>query len=133
MRRWSMVRSLTKRKVRVLVWWCVFLLPSQRSARYLIPTLPALAICVALVLPQLGRWAHVAITLLVLPAVLWLGRVGWVLGDLGVANSWQVAAVALAVLAGLGAVAMVARLDAKDAVGLGDQPVAADQAVSALR
>jgi len=28
---------------------------------------------------------------------------------------------------------MVARLDAKDAVGLGDQPVAADQAVAALR
>jgi len=91
----------------MLVWWCVFLLPSQRSARYLIPTLPALAICLALVLPRMARWAHVAISLLVLPAVLWLARVGWVLGELGVASAGQVACVALAVLASLVSVALV--------------------------
>ena len=47
-RRGSVVGALV---LWMLVWWCVFLLPSQRSARYLIPTLPALAICLALVLP----------------------------------------------------------------------------------
>ena len=103
-RRGSVVGALV---LWMLVWWCVFLLPSQRSARYLIPTLPALAMCVALVLPRVGRWAHVAITLLVLPALLWLGRVGWVLGDLGVASTLPLVAVALAVLAGLGTVALV--------------------------
>ena len=36
-------------------------------------------------------------------------------------------------LAGLGAEAMVALLDAQGAVGLGDQPVAVDQGVAALR
>ncbi|MEY3652527.1 MAG: hypothetical protein RL739_697, partial [Pseudomonadota bacterium] len=54
-RRGSVVGALV---LWMLVWWCVFLLPSQRSARYLIPTLPALAICLALVLPRMGRWAH---------------------------------------------------------------------------
>jgi hypothetical protein len=39
--------------------------------------------------------------------VLWLARVGWVLGELGVASDGQVACVALAVLASLVSVALV--------------------------
>ena len=65
-RRGSVVGALV---LWMLVWWCVFLLPSQRSARYLIPTLPALAICVALVLPQCFETAAVHIAVMPMGAV----------------------------------------------------------------
>lgn len=54
-----------------LVWLLVFCLPSQRSARYVIPAMPALAVLIALNWQRIGRGWFVA-SLLVCVPVLWL-------------------------------------------------------------
>ena len=59
MARWRAWRSVpaTTRLLAAwaLVWALAFLLPSQRSARYVIPAMPALAMLLALYGPRLGR------------------------------------------------------------------------------
>ena len=90
----------------LLVWLIVFTIPSQRSARYVIPAMPALAIAMALVwdrLPRLWFW----ITLLVCaPALVMLGRIGWVMTGMGMASTTQGAMTLIASGAGLvGAIA----------------------------
>ncbi len=92
-----------------LVWLLVFCLPSQRSARYVIPAMPALAVLIALNWQRLGRgWFLASITLCV--PVLWLlGRIAHamqVLGMSGVAE-WAVAMVLLAAGSGVAVAAWV--------------------------
>jgi 4-amino-4-deoxy-L-arabinose transferase-like glycosyltransferase len=83
------------------VWLVVFTLPSQRSARYVIPAMPALAIAMALVWDRIGKGWFMVTALICAPALLILARIGWVLGDMGVAEPPQVAMVIVAACAGL--------------------------------
>jgi 4-amino-4-deoxy-L-arabinose transferase-like glycosyltransferase len=71
----------------LVVWLVVFTIPSQRSARYVIPAMPALAIVMALVWQRLAKpwyWITLAITV---PALVMLARIGWVMNDIGI-SSW---------------------------------------------
>ena len=68
----------------LLVWLVVFSLPSQRSERYLIPAMPALAILMALLWQRIGRIWSLATLLLMAPALVMLARIGWVIGDMDV-------------------------------------------------
>jgi 4-amino-4-deoxy-L-arabinose transferase-like glycosyltransferase len=70
----------------LLVWLLVFTIPSQRSERYVIPAMPALAIAMALLWQRIGRLWSVATLLLLAPALVLLARIAWVIGamDVGV-------------------------------------------------
>ena len=82
------------------VWLIVFTLPSQRSARYVIPAMPALAITVALTWERIPRlWFRISLCV-ALPALLMLARIGWVMGGMGIASSLQVAIIMIAASAG---------------------------------
>jgi 4-amino-4-deoxy-L-arabinose transferase-like glycosyltransferase len=83
------------------VWLIVFTIPSQRSERYVIPAIPALAILTALVwekIPRLTFWVTLAI---LVPALLMLARIAWVMGDLQIASAAHVAMTLIAACAGL--------------------------------
>jgi len=83
------------------VWLLVFLLPSQRSARYLIPVMPALACIIALGWQRIGRiWFVLGLPLSALMLVV-LGRIAWVAHELGVASSSEWLAAQAAALTGL--------------------------------
>ena len=73
----------------LLVWWLVFLLPSQRSARYVIPAMPALAIAVALGWHHIGRSWFLASCVLIGLAAIVLGRIAWVMYELQIATSGE--------------------------------------------
>ncbi len=82
------------------LWLIVFTLPSQRSARYVIPAMPALAIVMALAwnrIHKLWFWVSLGIAL---PALVMLARIGWVMGTIGISSSTQVAIVFIAACAG---------------------------------
>ena len=83
------------------VWLLVFMLPSQRSARYLIPVMPALACVIALSWQRIGRlWFVLCLPLCAL-MLLVLGRIAWVAHDLGVASAGEWLAAMAAALTGL--------------------------------
>jgi hypothetical protein len=53
----------------IAVWLLVFALPSQRSARYVIPVMPAVAVLLALYAPRIGRvWWILTLSFLALAA-----------------------------------------------------------------
>ncbi len=84
----------------LVVWLIVFTLPSQRSARYVIPAMPALAMALAWTWDRIGKswfWITLAICL---PALVILGRIGWVMGSLGIASPIQVTIILIAAGAG---------------------------------
>jgi len=70
----------------LLVWLIVFTLPSQRSERYVIPAVPALAIAMALLWQQIGRIWSLATLLLLAPALVLLARIAWVIGEMDVGS-----------------------------------------------
>ncbi|MEI6761550.1 MAG: phospholipid carrier-dependent glycosyltransferase [Betaproteobacteria bacterium] len=81
------------------VWLLVFMLPSQRSARYLIPAMPALACVLALGWQRIGRmWFLLCLPLCAL-MLLVLGRISWVAHELGVGSTgdWLAAMAAASV------------------------------------
>lgn len=83
------------------VWLIVFTIPSQRSERYLIPAMPAVAMLAALAwekIPKVWFWITLILTL---PALVMLGRIGWVMGEMQIASSTEVAMTLIAVCAGL--------------------------------
>jgi len=83
------------------VWLVVFTIPSQRSERYLIPAMPAVAMLMALAwekIPKAWFWVTLILTL---PALVMLGRIGWVMGEMQIASSTEVAMTLIAVCAGL--------------------------------
>lgn len=84
----------------LLVWLVVFTIPSQRSERYLIPAMPAIAIAMALAWERIARLWFTLTLLVLVPALLMLGRIGWVMGDIGISSGFEVAIVLLAVSAG---------------------------------
>ncbi|WP_332776167.1 GtrA family protein [Polaromonas sp.] len=61
----------------VIVWFVIFALPSQRSARYLIPVMPAIAVLLALNWLALARWSFVSAHLLALAMMSGLIFLGW--------------------------------------------------------
>ncbi len=83
------------------VWLIVFTLPSQRSARYLIPAMPALAILLALEWQRIARgWFLLA---LLLCGILsgGLGRIAWAAHELGIGSSLELGLTLIAVATGL--------------------------------
>ncbi|BDT73359.1 hypothetical protein os4_29080 [Comamonadaceae bacterium OS-4] len=85
----------------IVVWLVVFTVPNQRSERYVIPAMPAVAIAMALVwdrLPRLWFWLTLLITV---PALVMLGRISWVMGNLSMASSSEVAITLIAAGAGI--------------------------------
>ena len=90
------------------VWLIVFSIPSARSARYVIPAMPALAILIALHWERIARGWFIATLLLAGVAILAMARIGWVANSLGIASmpelAWVLAAASVsagAVLAGV--------------------------------
>jgi hypothetical protein len=82
----------------------VFTIPSQRSERYVIPAMPALAIGMALLWQRIGRIWSLATLLLVAPALVLLARIADVIGDMDI-GSPLLSTLALLV-AGLGLLAI---------------------------
>lgn len=81
------------------VWLLVFTLPSQRSARYLIPAMPAVAMLVALYWHRIARAWFVPSLLLCLFFFGLLGRIAWATHELGIASDseWFTSACAVAI------------------------------------
>jgi hypothetical protein len=86
------------------VWLIVFTLPSQRSARYLIPAMPALAIFLTLFWHRIGRGWFVPSLLMCGVFIGFLGRIGWAAYSLNIGNLADVVFTQLAVAVGLGLV-----------------------------
>jgi len=85
----------------LVVWLVIFTIPSQRSARYVIPAMPALAIVMALAwdrIPRIWFWITAAITV---PALVLLARIGWVMADMQIAAPLENAITLIAACAGL--------------------------------
>jgi len=71
----------------LLVWLLVFSIPSQRSARYVIPAMPAFAILLALYWERLARTWFIAVLLIAAIALTLLARIGWVMQGMGIGNA----------------------------------------------
>ena len=80
------------------VWLLVFSLPSQRSARYVIPAMPALAMLLALYWDHIARGWFLGSMGLIGIVLLVLGRVAWVAQELGIAATAQTALALTAIL-----------------------------------
>jgi hypothetical protein len=83
------------------IWLLVFTLPSQRSARYVIPAMPALAIMVALYWERIGRGWFVASLLVCGLFIAALGRIAWAAHDLNMGSAFELNTTLLAVALGL--------------------------------
>lgn len=85
----------------LVVWLVVFTIPSQRSERYLIPAMPAIAIAMALAWDRIAKvWFWITLAVMV-PALVMLARIAWVMGDLQIASGPQFAMTLVATCAGL--------------------------------
>jgi hypothetical protein len=83
------------------VWLIVFTLPSQRSARYVIPAMPALAILLALYWPRIGRVWFLMSLLLCGIFITGLGRIAWTAQEIGIGSDIELSVTLLAVATGL--------------------------------
>lgn len=90
------------------VWLLVFLFPSQRSARYVIPAMPAVAMLLALHWRDIPRGWYLPTLALAVPLLLVIVRLAWVGHELQLASSGElvltlgiVAAALLCIAAGL--------------------------------
>jgi 4-amino-4-deoxy-L-arabinose transferase-like glycosyltransferase len=83
------------------VWLIVFALPSQRSARYVIPAMPALAMVIALHWQRIGRMWFLASLLLCGFLIVALARISWATQQLGISSSLELAVTLSVCLSGL--------------------------------
>ena len=83
------------------VWLLIFTLPSQRSARYLIPAMPALAILLTLYWERLARGWFVASLLLCGVFIGALGRIAWAAHDMAIGSDLEFGAAMLGMSLGL--------------------------------
>lgn len=83
------------------VWLIVFTLPSQRSARYVVPAMPAMAMLIALYWERIGRGWFLLSLLLCGILIGGLGRIAWAAHDVGIGTTLELSATLLAVTAGL--------------------------------
>jgi len=95
-----------------LVWLLVFLFPSQRSARYVIPAMPAVAMLLALHWRDIARGWFLPTLLFAGLALLMITRIAWIGHTLDLASNLEFALALLAVAAG--AVVIVAGLGRRD-------------------
>lgn len=106
--RWQALTSQSMSFLMLLVWlavWlAVFSLPSQRSARYLIPAMPALAMVLALCWERIGRIWFIPSLLLCGVFIGFLGRIAWAEQVFGLGNATDVVLTLSAVAIGLGLV-----------------------------
>ena len=86
------------------VWLMVFSLPSQRSARYVIPAMPALAVLMAIYWQRIARGWFLASLLLCGLFIGVMGRIAWAEHDMGIATLLQLVITLLFVASGLGLV-----------------------------
>ena len=70
----------------LLVWLLVFCIPSQRSARYVIPAMPAFAILMALYWERLARGWFVAVLSISAVALTLLARIAWVMHGMAIGS-----------------------------------------------
>ncbi|OGB29739.1 MAG: hypothetical protein A3F78_17850 [Burkholderiales bacterium RIFCSPLOWO2_12_FULL_61_40] len=85
----------------LVVWLVVFTIPSQRSERYLIPAMPALAIAMALAWERIAKLWFWLTLLITVPALVMLARIAWVMGDMGITSTPELAMTLIAACAGL--------------------------------
>jgi 4-amino-4-deoxy-L-arabinose transferase-like glycosyltransferase len=90
------------------VWLVVFLFPSQRTARYVIPAMPAIAMLLALAWRGISRYWFVPTLLLAAALLLVLGRIAWVAHTLAIASTLDWMHVLLTL--GLGTITIVSSL-----------------------
>lgn len=91
-----------------VVWLLIFLLPDQRSARYVIPAMPAVAMLLALHWRDIGRLWFMPGLLFSALALLMIGRIAWVGHTLALTTTMEVGSVLLAI--GLGTLVIVVGL-----------------------
>lgn len=84
----------------ILVWLLVFLFPSQRSARYVIPAMPAVAMLLALHWRDIARAWFLPTLLIAGLALLMIGRIAWVGYSLGLSSPVELSLSLLALAAG---------------------------------
>lgn len=84
----------------LLVWLMVFCIPTQRSARYVIPAMPALALLIALYWTRIGRGWFLGTLLLCLPLLALLARTTWAMHSLGAATDLETSLAAATLLLG---------------------------------
>ncbi len=82
------------------VWLLVFLFPSQRSARYVIPAMPAIAMLLALHWREIPRAWFLPTLLLAAGALLVLARLAWVGHALELASNMEIGLTLLVVATG---------------------------------
>ena len=75
----------------LVVWLVIFTIPSQRSERYVIPAMPALAIVMALAWEKIPKWGFWITLAIATPVLIVLARIDWVMGELHIADSSQIA------------------------------------------
>ena len=90
------------------VWLLIFCIPSQRSARYVIPAMPALAMLFGLYWSRIARGWFMLTLLLAALVISVLGRIAWVAHELEISSTLQLGATLVAVL--IGACAVLAGL-----------------------
>ena len=85
----------------LLVWLVIFTIPSQRSARYVIPAMPALAIVMAMAWEKIARpWFWITLAIAV-PVLVMLARIGWAMGEMQIATPLATAMLLIAACAGI--------------------------------
>lgn len=99
-RRWSLPAHQAILLAWVAVWLLVFLFPSQRSARYVIPAMPAVAMLLALHWRDIPRAWFLPTLLLAAGALLVLARLAWVGHTLELASAMELGLTLLIVAAG---------------------------------
>jgi hypothetical protein len=80
-------RPLMVMLVWLALWLAVFTIPSQRSARYVIPAMPAMAMVMALYWDRIAKPWHWLTALVLLPALLIMARVAWVIHSMDVGDA----------------------------------------------
>lgn len=82
-----------------VVWLAIFCVPSQRSARYVIPAMPAVAMLIALYWQRIDRgWFVWTMWICAVPCVV-LARIGWVGHQMDIATTGELTLVVVTALA----------------------------------
>lgn len=87
-----------------LVWLLVFLFPSQRSARYVIPAMPAVAMLLALHWREIARAWFLPALLIAGLALFIIARIAWIGHALGLSSSLELGLALLTASAGAAAI-----------------------------
>lgn len=88
------------------VWLLVFTLPSQRSARYVIPAMPAVAMLLALYWRAIARAWFVPTFALAALGVVMMGRIAWVTHSLGLSTALEWSLILLSMAATVAAIVL---------------------------